>query len=366
MLRVEEANLLHARRLARAHGWWDQVMGPMQGLRVLYWLTGRRVEWTRLVDELTPDLVDLATDGPRPGREAEWALLTEYRVQLAWEHRRDHATAERLQRVHVAWSRERAAVALGTQPEALNAVQRLELRNLRVSVLQLGHLLRDRQQPGCIDAYREAAELARHAQDRQGEAIASFNLGRAHIEVAAMRDLDEAERCCVLGLDLLDDADRLGRARSLGQLGMVHYERFKEARSAGQPHAELLAHLNAARRTYHQCLDLFPATAVSELASVHNQLGVLYGEAGQFDAAVRHFQESVRYDEGQGDRHGAGLSRRNVAEALLQLGRFEDALLWAQAALRDFQAYGDRAADQIAQTQQLIADIGQVEAGGGA
>jgi tetratricopeptide (TPR) repeat protein len=273
MLGVEEANQLHARRLAHDHGWWDRGMGPMQGRRVLYWYTGRWVEWARLVDELTPDLVDPATDGPQPGREEQWVLLTEYRVQQAWEHQHDYATAERLQRAHVAWSRELTGAALSTRSEALSERQRKELRTLRVGVLQLGHLLRWQQQPACIEAYREAAELARHAQDRQGEAIASFNLGRAYIEIAAVRDLDAAEHHTVLGLDLLDGADHLGRARGTSALGGVHYERFREARSAGRPPAELLAHLNAALRTYHQCLDLFPATAVSELAGVHHQLG---------------------------------------------------------------------------------------------
>jgi tetratricopeptide (TPR) repeat protein len=366
MLGVEEANLLQARQLARDHGWWNLVMGPMQGLRVLYWTTGRRVEWARLVDELTPDLVDPGTDGPWPDREEQWILLTEYRVQLAWEHQQDYATAERLQRVHVAWSRERATAALATQPEALNPMQRLELRTLRVGVLQLGNLLRLQQKPACIEAYREAAELARHAQDRQGEAIASFNLARAHIEIAPVRDLDEAERYSAHGRDLLDAADHLSRARSISLLGGVHYERFREARTAGRPAAELLTHLNAALRAYHQCLDMFPATAVTDLAGVHNQLGLLYGEMGKFDTAMRHFQESILHDEVQKDRYGAGISRRNVAEALLQLGRYAEAIQWAQAALRDFRAYRDRAADQITQTQQLIADIERTRAGGGA
>lgn len=44
VLTAEEANLLHARRLARAHGWW-----PQEGLRMLYDHTGRTVEWRRLV-----------------------------------------------------------------------------------------------------------------------------------------------------------------------------------------------------------------------------------------------------------------------------------------------------------------------------
>ena len=41
-LAAEEANLLHARRLARQNGWWSPVTSTMQGLRNLYDHTGRR------------------------------------------------------------------------------------------------------------------------------------------------------------------------------------------------------------------------------------------------------------------------------------------------------------------------------------
>ncbi len=57
----------------------------MQGLRILFGQTGHRAEWSRLVDEIVPDFVDLATDGPLPRREEQWDLVTAYRVQLARE-----------------------------------------------------------------------------------------------------------------------------------------------------------------------------------------------------------------------------------------------------------------------------------------
>ena len=104
---AEEANLLHARRLSRRNGWWGPVISTMQGLRVLYDQTGRRAEWKGLVEEIVPDFVDPATDGPRPGREGGWALVTEYRVRLARQVR-DWAEAERLQRLRVDWDRRRA------------------------------------------------------------------------------------------------------------------------------------------------------------------------------------------------------------------------------------------------------------------
>lgn len=68
-LLAQEANLLHARALARDHGWWTAVVNVMQGLETLYIHTGRKDEWKRLVREIVPDLVDPETEQPLAGRE---------------------------------------------------------------------------------------------------------------------------------------------------------------------------------------------------------------------------------------------------------------------------------------------------------
>jgi hypothetical protein len=62
-----------------------------------------------------------------------------------------------------------------------------------------------------------------------------------------------------------------------------------------------------------------------------------------------------------GDTYAAAQIRLNVAYDLANHGRFSDALLYAQAALRDFQTFG-RAADEIQKTQRLIARIRQDQA----
>src|SRR5205823_6065724 len=87
ILGAEEANLLHARHIARTHGWWDALTGTMQGLRVIYDHTGRRAQWARLVEEVVPDFIDPADDEPLPGREEDWSVVTGYRVRLAREAR---------------------------------------------------------------------------------------------------------------------------------------------------------------------------------------------------------------------------------------------------------------------------------------
>jgi hypothetical protein len=160
VLRAEEANLLQARELARRHGWWRRVISAMQGLRWLYDHTGRRAEWARLVAEVMPDFVDPETDGPLPGREEDWCLVTGYRVRLAWEERH-WDEAKRLQQVCVAWDRQRAAATLGDLEQvrpraALDDAGRNAIRTLAVSLHELGQIHREQGHSDCVAAYQES------------------------------------------------------------------------------------------------------------------------------------------------------------------------------------------------------------------
>jgi hypothetical protein len=64
--------------------------------------------------------------------------------------------------------------------------------------------------------------------------------------------------------------------------------------------------------------------------------------------------EAKRYSE----------TRSNVALALRGTGRLGDALLYAQASLRNYATYGDRAAAEIQWTQRLIERIEKAMRGG--
>jgi tetratricopeptide (TPR) repeat protein len=366
-LSAEEANLLHARRLARRFGWWDRVISAMQGLRNLYDQSGRRAEWRRLVDEIVPDFVDPATDGPLPGREDLWSAVTEYRVRLARESRH-WDEAERLQRLRVDWDRRRADEASGVsfqlaKPRKLEAyatcADRNSIRTLATSLHELGEIQRERQQPECVAAYEESLAVAEAIDDRAVTAICAFNLGTTLKGVPAIRDLPKAEQWYRRSLELHDEEDRVGRGRCLGQIGAVAFGRFKESREAGEPEAELLRHVDEAVQSYQQALELLPDNAVNDLAVTHSQLGAIYGDVGDFDRALPHCRNAIRYEEAQGNQYGAAQTRFNVAIDLAQSGRLSDARQYALAALRDFQSYGDRAADDVADTEQLLAHIDQ-------
>ncbi len=356
VLEAEEPNLLHARELARSRGLWGGVISTMQGLRQLHEHTGRRAEWARLVDEIVLEFVDPATDAPLPGQEDEWGLVTEYRVRLA-EQVRQWEKAERLQRICVKWDRERASAALAISPEKLDDVQRNAIRTLAVSAHELGQIQREIGQTTCVESYRESYELALRIVDRPGAATSAFNLGTAHKDLAEICDLAEAERWCQRSLELRSEGDTLGRAKCLSQLGNVAYERFKDARGAGKPAAELAKYLQRALGLYNQALRLTPENAISSLAVMHNLLGNIYDAAGDLDQALEHYRQSIGHDEAQGNLYGAAQTQYNVARALALGDRFPDAKEYALAALRKYETYGEGAKDAVLETLKLIADI---------
>jgi tetratricopeptide (TPR) repeat protein len=366
VLGAEEANLLHARqialRLARSaaqgklstNGWWGCVIKTMQGLRQLYAHTGRRAEWAALVNEIVPDFIDPATDGPLEGREEQWKFVTEYRVQLAIEARQ-WQEAERLQRVRVEGNRKRAAPALAVPANLLDHHQRNNIESLAASLDELGRIQRFLKQPECVATYKESLSLSESIGDQRGVAIASFNLGHAYMGIPVLRDLAQAERWYRRSLEQRDERDNLGRAYCLDQLGAVSFESFKEARAVGESNTVVLSFLNAALKFYHQGLDLLPPNAVNDLAVAHSQLGLIYADgAGDLDRALPHFREAIRYTEATGNLYQAGQLRHNVAVALAQAGRLADALEYALAALRNFETLGDRAAEMIEQTRRLV------------
>ena len=362
-LAAEEDNLLAAWRMAQAQASWRCVIATMQGLRTLYREIGRSTAWRRLVDSVVPHFVDPATDGPLPGREELWSLLTEYRVQLAKQELK-WAEAERLQRICVDWDRERARSAMETEPEKWDERQRHLIRTLAASVHELADIQREGGHATSATAYLEALELARSIGDTAAQAVCAFNLGHAHLDIGDLRNLDEADRWYRLSLELRASDDVLGRSKCLSSLGGVAFERFIEGGRAERPTNELARYLEDAAHLYGQALEMKAETDIIGRGVVHNSLGIVYQYAGSIDRALHHYRQGIRYHEEAGDIFHAGQMRRNVAIALLGAGRVHDALAYAEAALANFLSFGERATAEIQLTERLIARIKEAQAEG--
>ncbi|MCP4607862.1 MAG: tetratricopeptide repeat protein [Planctomycetes bacterium] len=355
-LQAEEANLLQAQHLARIHNLWDALIKIFMGLNSLYRDTARESELFVLNAEIKPYFVDLETDGPLLGREKGWGVVTESRVLNAIRARHWNE-AERLQRLLVDSARQHIKLDNLVNIKEIPPEAWLAFQHLAAWLDELGRIQRFRGAPGCVASYKEAFEICMKNKDKAGAAIAAFNLGHAYEDIPSILDLSQSEQWYYQSLNLRDEQDKDGRAVCFGQLGHVSYYRFNKTLKAGGSEKDLLRHLNMAIKFYHQDLKLLPTYAIKDLAVVHHMLGMLYGEAGNLDKAMEHYRLSIRYREKEGDIYFAGKTRKCVAIDLFKVGRLEDALEYAQAALRNFESFGDRAADDIKDCQQLITKI---------
>ena len=132
--RLEEANLLHARRAARRGGWWGlPVISAMQGLRILYNTRAAPPNGHGWWRRSRPTTAPGRRAHPRPGRRLQpghGATASD----LAQDHDRDLPAAAALQEKLVAWNRQQAAPALALPAAApLDDDQRNRIRTLGVS-----------------------------------------------------------------------------------------------------------------------------------------------------------------------------------------------------------------------------------------
>jgi tetratricopeptide (TPR) repeat protein len=246
---------------------------------------------------------------------------------------------------------------MAVSPVERTSSQRGVIRSVTTCLRQLADIERERRDLRCAETYREALAFAGETGDATVQSMCAYNLGHAYKDVPGLRDLDQAELWYRKSLESFPDTDVNGRALSLGQLGLVARERFKDGTIAGEPVEQLARYLETSIKLYEQSLAMLPASSIVERGTVHNQLGNVYSAAGDIDRALHHYQQDIRCCESTDDTYGAAQTRSNVASALAEHGRLSDARVYVNAALVNFQAFGPRAAAEMQQTERLKALI---------
>lgn len=356
LLSAEEPNLLRANRLARTHGWRPEVIATMQGLDILFKHNGRSAQWARLVNEIAPDFIDPKTDGPLPGADELWGFVSRYRIALA-EKSKQWLEAKRLLRLNADWSRKRASVALSTPPKKLDAEQRNNIRSLSADLNELGKIQVELELPEAVETLKESLAIFDRFGESTEAAVCALNLGSAYASITNIRDLAEAERWYRVSFDLCDERDQKTQVSVVANLASVNYERFKEAVEAGSPQAVLLQHINVARRFYELTLTLLPPDDIEGLRKVHLKLGDIYSVGSDTELALSHYLDSLRHAEALDDLYSAAIARSSIAITLKDADRLPDALEYAYAAVRNYEAFGDRTTDERRRLEGLIADI---------
>ena len=364
LMQAEEDNLLSARQLALKHQWLPTLRRTTQGLRELYDYTGRHVERDVLVKEVLFLFVDPATDLPRVGvQDEDWSLMTEYRVRFALiDH--DLTEAEHLQKIRTDFNRARLANALSSSNMIEPDLVPYLTRTLATSVYMFGAIQMGRGEATCVSSFEEASDLMRQSGDVTGEAGVAYNLAQAHVDIPSLRDLDKAQSWCLQGFKLIQDGDHISRGRFLNELGRIANERFEEARRSKAPREQLLQYLNEGVVYLSEALDILRSIGFkAELAVTYDLLGNNYRAVGKYDEACKFYAHVVEFQEQSGNTYYAAQTRLQIAITWVTAQHWQNALLYAQAALRGFQS-ASNAEDEIQLAQEMIKDIQQEMQGG--
>ena len=367
-LRFEEGNLRHALDLARVGEHWDEAVGCLQGLHILYLRTGRGDEWAQIVKQITADFTNPETGGPYPGRDEGWSLVVGYRAELACTAR-DWPLATVLENTSLAYWRDRASAAFTVAPGELTPGQRTEIHNVAACLHDLGNIFFEQGDPGCLPHYQEALRLSRligtHNEETGGrneEAETAIDIGNVYAEI--LEDLDQAEEWYRYSLDHREDDDWLGQAKSLGQLADVACRRSENARAAGA-YRDVPKYLDAALHGYQDALGLLEVDDDENLAIAHHQIGRIHAqpELSERQKALDHFQQSLLHAKACGHIYRVGKAHFNIAALYAADCRYADALPYARTALADFESVGPGAVQVAARTRHIVTKLELINLG---
>jgi tetratricopeptide (TPR) repeat protein len=118
--------------------------------------------------------------------------------------------------------------------------------------------------------------------------------------------------------------------------------------------AQLLARMgawNAGREIYAALLSTTDKSNAAEIAHIQNQLGYLAWQKGEFDLALRHFEQSLSNRTNRSSSEVA-LTYRNIGLVLRDKGEYDKALEYFQDALST-----DLAADPVSQEQIVCTEV---------
>ena len=356
-LNANEQNLLHALRLARAHGWWYPVISLLRTIKGLYTDSGRSVEYVRVLEDAATDFVDTASDDPLPGMEDWWFEIT---LMRASEVRSSKGGAQRAQQMYarlIEYARGEAKEALSDPTAELTSQGRSALSGLAAVLQNYGVSQWLDGDPACVKTFEESLALSERlgeGDDREGTLM---QLAHAYVDFPSIRDLERAEQLYRRILELATKrGDPVGMAHAMHEIGQVLYRRFLDEVQSNSPRMDQVNFLlNEASKYAHKSLEILPPT--HPLGShVHHLLGNIYDDAGQTAVAIPHYIKSIQIAEATDDLGGASKGRREVARAYLKTGQLDKALAYAVAALEDLETRtgGSVAAGDLAAARSLV------------
>jgi tetratricopeptide (TPR) repeat protein len=370
MLQSEEHNVLYARRLAERRKWWPIFVNSTRSLTNFYSATGRIAEHGRLVRATVDRLIDPVTLKSREGSEAVWIEAMVFAHSLAC---REHRTgdANRLYAEIVAHTRRQLGDLQTCVPAQLSAGQRELARGyLHASRIRVGSSVTRMAR----DEFADAARLGEEAHgfacrlEMMGEAAAlALHLGHCYTDMGGEQNLSTAEDWYRSSLKDTDPKNIQALGMCMFELAQLKYARFQIARQPNSDPAVVRQQLSdalvAARSAQEAIPDRYPGLQMRInhlLGNILDDAGFLSGNKAYQDQAADHYEKAIQIADRINNDMEASMLCREMARLKAKLGDVEDALVYADSAVRRAERLGPSGAHAVERSRQLAHDIGQL------
>jgi tetratricopeptide (TPR) repeat protein len=350
---IEETNLRHGLKLGLQLENWAVVMGTLHALEDLYAIQNSASEWRKLVGTIEPLVTDLGTGKSLPGRELAWRSVTEYRMRIAAGDG-DHEQAERYARVLVDAHKAEAAPYLAEDSLAKKGGE--EIHNLAVMIDSLGTALAHQGSAECVTVLQEAFALSVKIGDSRQAAVSAQNLGWAYREVKQIQDATQALTWLHKGLELCPKNDEALRAKLIIISAGVLFNSFI-AKIDADLRDEALEDGATAIAYYLTASSLLPEHALVDRAEALMHAGAIFLRVGAVDKSEPLLREALPLARAAGSVRFEAAILFNLASALKEQNRLNDAIDFALAAEGAATRLGSEGESLSMQVLELLAEI---------
>jgi len=373
-LNAEEENLLQALRLARRYGWWKLAVRASNVICNFYGDTGRQVERIRLLRAIVADCLDVETLTSLKGREECWLEAISRGLQLGLlEH--DFAAAERFYSAASKHLLARIGDAISRQTSTVSEAERDLIKEyIDLTRIWIGGMVASKVRANLVGAAtlgERAFDLACRFDYHEKASQVAFHLGHCYLDIPGEgsvlteeSNLLAAEKWYERALNWTKAENAQTRSMILFELAQTRYRRMQNAVRARAEAATIESLINDALQAALGAERTVAPEFLEGRARVHHLLGNIFDDAGSLtrdrrytNEAVNHYQEYIKLADQMGDLLDAAVGCREMARLRVKLGEFDDALVFAQEAVRKCEKVGPGGQVGLDRSRELLSDI---------
>lgn len=358
VLSIEEDNLLHALKISKDNLWLNEIHQISRGLFTLYHHLGDKRLELNLFKELYPFFSLPQSFEPIPGLEEAWNCISHHHLEIMLRSHKLNEAKE-IALIKLSWNQKNTADILNIPDNLLNNSQKTDIRNLAVSMEGLAQVLMYSDISKCFEYFEKAINLYKKIKNQTAEAVVTFALAQAYERLNDFQSFTKAQEYLVNTLELFDESDFIGRARSAILFAQICLRRVEKVIDRGKKddlnEDEIYREVKLAIVFYTRAIEELPLNANSDIGEALIGLGKAYDYLGRFDFSLNYYRRALQIFENNGDYLRIVEAQGRTAISLARLDRYDDALAYANAALNSAKSH--RLDQDLKNAENLIQEI---------